>query len=252
MQVGSKFRDRALKFPALFSGTTIDWFLPWPEEALERVAGYFLGDFDVKVDDDEMKHRLVQNIASTHLQVSKETKKYFSQFRRNVYVTPKSFLSFIDTYKQVYRKKYDETDSEASKISGGLEKLAQAEEDVERMQVDLKVVEKDLAKESERVDKMVDNLEAKKAKADVVKVAVTAKKNELSEEAAVIQADRDDTERDLLAAQPALVKAETALDAIKDDDIKILKGLRKPPNIIQRIMDAVLILRRESEHSATP
>lgn len=36
--VGQKFSDRARKFPALFNECTIDWFLPWPEEALVSVA----------------------------------------------------------------------------------------------------------------------------------------------------------------------------------------------------------------------
>lgn len=32
--VGDKFSRRAQQFPGLINGTTIDWFLPWPEEAL--------------------------------------------------------------------------------------------------------------------------------------------------------------------------------------------------------------------------
>lgn len=43
--VGTKFRERARKFPSLFSQCTIDWFLPWPEEALVSVSHKFLADF---------------------------------------------------------------------------------------------------------------------------------------------------------------------------------------------------------------
>lgn len=40
--VGTKFRERAQKFPSLFSQCNIDWFLPWPEDALVSVAHKFL------------------------------------------------------------------------------------------------------------------------------------------------------------------------------------------------------------------
>jgi dynein heavy chain len=45
--VGQKFSVRSQKFPALFSCVTIDWFLPWPEEALIEVASAFLSQYRV-------------------------------------------------------------------------------------------------------------------------------------------------------------------------------------------------------------
>ena len=36
--VGNKFRERSQKFPSLFSQCSIDWFLPWPEDALVAVS----------------------------------------------------------------------------------------------------------------------------------------------------------------------------------------------------------------------
>lgn len=37
-----EFRNRARKFPALVSCTVIDWFQPWPREALASVGMCFL------------------------------------------------------------------------------------------------------------------------------------------------------------------------------------------------------------------
>jgi len=45
--VGESFRSRARKFPALVNCTVIDWFHPWPEDALLSVANKFLADIEM-------------------------------------------------------------------------------------------------------------------------------------------------------------------------------------------------------------
>jgi len=47
LQVGEKFRIRALKFPGLLAGCTIDWFLRWPKDALYEVGEHFLEKYKV-------------------------------------------------------------------------------------------------------------------------------------------------------------------------------------------------------------
>lgn len=46
--VGEAFRRRLRTFPALVNCTTIDWFLPWPEEALRSTADtVFIKDMQI-------------------------------------------------------------------------------------------------------------------------------------------------------------------------------------------------------------
>lgn len=45
--VGDDFRTRAKKFPALVNCTVIDWFQPWPKEALHSVGVKFLKEVDL-------------------------------------------------------------------------------------------------------------------------------------------------------------------------------------------------------------
>ena len=58
-----------------------------------------------------------------------------------------------------------------------------------------------------------------------------------------IQEVKDDAERDLAAAQPALDAALAALNSITPKDITSLKALKSPPDIVRRIFDCVLLLR---------
>lgn len=49
--VGDGFRNRAKRFPALINCSVIDWFHPWPEDALTSVADKFLADVEMPSDD---------------------------------------------------------------------------------------------------------------------------------------------------------------------------------------------------------
>jgi len=53
MSPSDDFRSRARKFPAIVNCTVIDWFHPWPQEALLSVASKFLED--VEMADDEQR-----------------------------------------------------------------------------------------------------------------------------------------------------------------------------------------------------
>lgn len=64
--VGEKFRARSLKFPALISGCTIDWFQRWPKDALKAVSEFILGEFNID-STDEVKKNLHDAMGSIHV-----------------------------------------------------------------------------------------------------------------------------------------------------------------------------------------
>lgn len=45
--VGDKFRIRSRMFPGLIGSTTIDYFHPWPRDALIGVANKFLSEIEL-------------------------------------------------------------------------------------------------------------------------------------------------------------------------------------------------------------
>lgn len=61
--VGDEFRVRCRKFPALLNICTLDWFSPWPQEALQSVAEFKLNIEELSDDlNDQTKmalHRLL-------------------------------------------------------------------------------------------------------------------------------------------------------------------------------------------------
>jgi dynein heavy chain len=116
--VGAKFATRARNFPGLINGCTIDWFLPWPQEALIAVSTKFIGDFSMACSDDD-KFKLQEHMGHVHVAVTQACKEYFEKFRRFVYVTPKSYLSFIDGFRGLYKRKLDEVRVLADKINSG-------------------------------------------------------------------------------------------------------------------------------------
>lgn len=149
--VGEKFRNRALKFPGLISGCTMDWFTRWPSEALRAVAEKFLGEVEIACTD-QVKKEVVNHMAFVHDLVTSTCDSYFIQFRRRTFVTPKSYLSFLSSYKALYVSKRAEVGQMSDRMNMGLSKLVEASASVAELQVQLVVKEKELGVASKAAD----------------------------------------------------------------------------------------------------
>ena len=242
--VGDTLASRARKFPGIINCTTVDWFLPWPRAGLQNVSEKFISDFQMATDA-EGKMSLMNHMANVHSLVQSTTLEYFGQYRRNVYVTPKSYLSFLKSYQVLYTDKFTAINSLADKINNGLLKLREAQEDVSNMKVQLAAAEVTLAEASKKSAELIKEIAINTQAADKTKAAVKIIADAAYEKATTIGAEKEEVERDLEAAKPALLEAESALNAIKPDDIKNLKALKNPPIVIKIIFDGVLLLRRK-------
>uniref|UniRef100_A0A803VU94 Dynein axonemal heavy chain 8 n=1 Tax=Ficedula albicollis TaxID=59894 RepID=A0A803VU94_FICAL len=239
--VGEKFRARSLKFPGLISGCTMDWFSRWPREALVAVSHYFLSEFNM-VCAPAVKTEIVQTMGVFHDIVSESCENYFQRYRRRAYVTPKSYLSFINGYKEVYTEKLHSINEQAERMQTGLSKLMEASESVAKLSKDLAIKEKELAVTSIKADKVLEEVKESAEAATKIKLEVQGVKDKAQKIVDAIDIEKQEAERKLEAAKPALEEAEEALKTIKPEDIATVRKLAKPPHLIMRIMDCCLLL----------
>ena len=93
---GDSLRIRCRSFPGLVSNTQIDWFFPWPEDALASVASHFLKEVEI---DKELMPKIREHITMIHMSVQKYSVDFEQIYKRKNYSTPKNYLDFIRNYK---------------------------------------------------------------------------------------------------------------------------------------------------------
>ena len=125
--VGDAFRIRARMFPGLINSTTIDWFHPWPEDALIGVSQKFLEEVTT-IPDQELKDKISNHMAFVHMSIAEANTAFRVQQRRNNYTTPTSFLELIKFYLKLLGDKTTRINDQIERLSNGLNIMNQTTE----------------------------------------------------------------------------------------------------------------------------
>merc|ERR1711871_553975 len=238
--VGDIFRVRARRFPALIMNTAIDFFHPWPRDALISVAAKFLAE--VELPNDTIREGLSIHMAEEHLSVSHASTQYFETQGRYNYVTPKSFLELISFYLFLLDTKRADVMSLVDRLDVGLSTLRKTASDVAELQVDLAHRMEIVAEKQQATNVLIEEIGVEKADADIqnAAAAVEAEKAAVaSNEAAKIE---EQAESELAEAKPAMEAAKEAVDCLSKNMLTELKSLPNPPAGVDLITTACLIL----------
>ena len=238
--LGDDFRRRLRMFPSLVNCCTIDWFHPWPEDALKSVAHRALTEDDLKLGD--QLDSLVEVFRFVHQSVESASKKFYAKLRRYNYVTPTSYLALLSTYKTILKEQRISVGEKRARLMNGLEKLVTTKEQVSEMQLQLVALGPQLEKTSAEVEAMMISITKDKLVAAETKVEVEAVANSANEKAAECTAIATSAQADLDKALPALDEAVKCLDDLKKSDLDEIKALGKPPFRVKLTMEACAIM----------
>jgi dynein heavy chain, axonemal len=92
--------------PALLSCTLIDYFSPWPADALLSVAELALASAEeLQGCDTELRASITRLCMHIHASVGDAAARMFVELRRCYYITPKNYLELLSLYMRLLREK---------------------------------------------------------------------------------------------------------------------------------------------------
>ena len=162
------------QLPGLVNNTVIDWFTPWPEDALRSVSQVFLRDLDLP---DEFRDTITEHMVLTHQSVREYSAKFYDELRRYNYVTPKNYLDFIANYKKSLEEQRRLNSDFSSRLDGGLQKLIQAAKEVSVMQATLSESKVVVERTTKEVNELLEVITTSTADVEAKQEAAAAKKS---------------------------------------------------------------------------
>jgi dynein heavy chain len=237
--IGDAFRTRLRNYPSLVNCCTIDWFMEWPREALDRVANQFLGPLG-------FEEKTLKGVVSVCVEmqsgVYKLTERWRTDARRHYYVTPTSYLELINSFQQLLHLKRDEVSMSRGRYDVGLDKIRTTSEMVAVMQKELEDLQPVLKKTSQDNSAMMVVIEKNQKEAAVTKANVEVEEASANEQAASANAMKADCQKDLDEAIPALNAAVAALSSLSKSDLVEVKAMKTPPNGVLLVAEALCIM----------
>jgi dynein heavy chain len=136
----------------------------------------------------------------------------------------------------------------ATRMNSGLAKLEEASQTVELLKEELNIMEQHLREANKKAEEVLLEVTQRAKESEKIKESVSKVKDRAEQIVKQIGIEKAIAEEKLEAAKPALEEAEEALNTIKPANIATVRKLGRPPHLIMRVMDCVVILFRYQSH----
>ncbi|XP_034468683.1 dynein heavy chain 11, axonemal isoform X3 [Hippoglossus hippoglossus] len=238
--VGFTLRTRARKFPALVNCTAIDWFHPWPQHALQSVSSTFIEKIPGL--EPNVRASIGEFISYAHTSVNEVSVKYQQNEKHFNYTTPKSFLEFMKLYGNLLGKKRTELTQKMERLENGLQKLQSTASQVEDLKAKLAVQEVELWQRNADIEALIAKIGQQTDKLNQERAVADAEEQRVAAIQAKVTKQQQETEEDLIKAEPALQAANAALNTLNRLNLTELRTFPNPPGIVTNVSAAVLVL----------
>jgi len=234
--IGDNFRRRVRMFPSLVNCCTIDWFHEWPDAALQSVANYFLGKMGME---DQVLKGVVDVCVTMQKSVFTLAERFKTEVQRYYYVTPTSYLELINGFKGLLGNKQNEVSTAKSRYDNGLEKIMTTESMVGTMKTDIEELVPQVKQTAEDTAKLMVVIDKEQAEAAKTEEIVSKDAAETAKVADSANAMKEDCQKDLDQAMPALNAAIAALNTLSKADLTEVKNMGKPPGGVVLVSKAL-------------
>jgi dynein heavy chain len=240
--VGEGFRGRCRQFPSIINCATIDWYSPWPVDALYAVAerSYRAAPKELALED--LIPQLSTISGLMHSSSKEAAEQFFESLKRRTYMTPTSYLELIGLFVDLVGKKRGEITTKLERYKVGVKTLNETKVVVDdlkvqltKMQPEIEQAKKDTAQLMIQVEKDQVIAKEKSDSCAVDEAAASAAAKEANE-------IKDDCQKDLDEALPEYYSAIKSLDALDKKDIQEVKSFAKPPALVEFTLCAVCLL----------
>ncbi|XP_027593384.2 dynein heavy chain 10, axonemal isoform X1 [Pipra filicauda] len=243
--VGDDLRTWCRNFPGLVNNTGIDWFLPWPAQALFAVAQSIVVK-NPRIPPESSKS-VIEHMVMVHESVGDFSKRFLEKLRRINHVTPKNYLDFISTYTKLLEEKNEFILAQCKRLDGGLVKLKEAA--VQLAELNQKLAEQKivLTEKTAACEALLREIATNTEAAGVKKKLAEEKAIEIQEQNKVIAVEKAEAEEALDQIKPILEAAKMEVEKLDKAEVTELRSFATPPKQVQVVLDCILIMRGYKE-----
>ncbi|XP_041266334.1 dynein heavy chain 10, axonemal [Onychostruthus taczanowskii] len=245
--VGEDLRTWCRNFPGLVNNTGIDWFLPWPAQALCAVAQSFLAK-NPRIPPESFQS-VIDHIVMVHESVGDFSKKFLEKLRRRNHVTPKNYLDFLNTYAKLLDEKNEFILAQCKRLDGGLVKLKEAAVQLAELNVKLAEQKIILTEKTAACEALLRDIKLNTEIAEEKKKMGEEKAIEIQEQNEIIAVEKAEAEAALDQIKPIMEAAKREVEKLDKAEVTELRSFATPPKQVQVVLDCILIMRGYKEQN---